>query len=339
MKPLHIIPYLFLSSLVFSSCNKNGSGPSPIPPIVTKDTLSAGWTKTVIPAPNAGIVLLDVFFKDALTGYTMSDSICFKSTDGGITWTQLSPLFSHGINMDVTNDGKLFMAASNKLYRSADAGASFSITTGSVGTFYDISFIDNNNGFVISTNTLQQTADGGLTWPQVSPHTGLTINQNTYNTCLFLNATTGWVGMGNDIYRSSGNINNWTKSIFNGQAPTDSTLNLSAVSASVVYAACSAGTIYKSTDGGTSFSPIANLPKGPNGNSGYGTGGFPGLEFIDANTGYACFSNKIFKTTDGGNTWIQVVSLANSYFIEVNFFDAGHGWACTTKGEILRFAP
>jgi photosystem II stability/assembly factor-like uncharacterized protein len=331
MNRILILICLIISSLtVLYSCSKSdSSNNTPVTPTVNPDTLTTGWSKISIAGTSSDIRLNDVFFSNASTGYTLGDSTCYKSTNGGVSWSKLTPLINYGTNLAVTNDGKLFIVSSNTIYRSSDAGVSFSNIANGPGAFSDIFFIDNNNGYTVTSTGLQQSTDAGVTWPLVYPVTGLTISHG-YKTCFFLNSTTGWIGTGIDIYKTNGNINSWTKSSFIGMSPTAASLSIFAISSTVVYAGCSDGNVFKSIDGGTSFSLLASFPA-------YGDKNYLDLCFIDANTGYACYSNRIYKTSDGGNTWLKVVALGNSFFVEIHFIDANNGWGCTTKGEILRF--
>ena len=321
------LPFLFF--IVLQSCSKSSNNNNPVSPTVKPDTLATGWSK--IPVSGQGAV--DVFFNSTLTGYSFFDG-CYKTTDGGLTWTKLPFAFSSAENMAVTNDGKVFIVANlNTIFRSTDGGANFTTyTVSGGGSFTDIFFSDNNNGFTASATGLYQTSDGGNTWTLVNPSAGLILTPPGYNSSYFLNPTTGWITSGYFVFKSNGSINSWTKSNFTGTQPSVPIMSIYAASPTVIYSGCSDGNVFKSIDGGANFSQVAGFAASAGGISGY-----LDVHFTSAINGYASFGNRIYKTTDGGNSWVPVVALGNAIFTEIHFVDATHGWGCTSKGEILRY--
>jgi photosystem II stability/assembly factor-like uncharacterized protein len=150
----------------------------------------------------------------------------------------------------------------------------------------------------------------------VQPITGLRFNQN-YSSLFFI-GTNGWIIMDSSIFRSNGSINNWSEASFNVQ-PLSLFTGIYAPSASIIYAVTEAGQVYKSTDAGVNFSLLTVFSP---------ANAFADIHFVDDNTGYVSYDKKIFKTSDGGITWQTVVTMATKTFIEINFTDANHGWAC-----------
>lgn len=60
------------------------------------------------------------------------------------------------------------------------------------------------------------------------------------------------------------------------------------------------------------------------------------VKFVDANAGYYKGSTAIYKTSDGGLTWSLNCKVGSDYLIGMYFLDIHNGWACTSKGRVLR---
>jgi photosystem II stability/assembly factor-like uncharacterized protein len=96
--------------------------------------------------------------------------------------------------------------------------------------------------------------------------------------------------------------------------------------------------LWKTTDGGNSWNDITDTamisPSGP-------INGYPGIYFINKNTGFLGGENSIYKTTDGGNTWFPVnisapidsIFFYGYYVNNVYFTDSIYGWATGSAGE------
>jgi photosystem II stability/assembly factor-like uncharacterized protein len=323
---MKLICLLIFCVLIGTSCSKDNPAPAPDP--VYADTLSAGWTKTVIDTSEN---FYDIYFADNAIGYASGNSI-YRSVNGGITWTNLNANWSAS-NIAVSPNGNLFGVRqySGGVYRLNNGSNQFTNTliSGSNG-FFDVFFLNNQEGLVAGSSKLFQTIDTGMTWQQVaiSNPTALGIGERP---CIhFIDNNTGWIASGSGIIKTNGNINNWQicnvpPNTFNGSSFT----TVFGSSSSIVYMA-NRGRIYKSINGGIDFLQVAQLPLGVEGS-------FQDLHFVNENTGYVNVLNRIYKTTDGGLTWQVVVALGNDYIIEIHFTDANHGWACGSRGTILRF--
>ncbi|MFN8244538.1 MAG: hypothetical protein U0X40_10845 [Ferruginibacter sp.] len=258
----------------------------------------------------------------------------YRSANGGLTWDSVATFNTNLINIFIAPGNKAFFVGkgSPSVYRTLDFGATFTtINTGS-NTPWDVYFTDNTNGFLLASNGLYASADGGTTWNLVNtPYLNLT--GGVYESLYFSDPVTGVIPTGSKIYRCNGSIQNWQFVPVNtGGSYTPNFQNISVPSANVIYVSSEGGMLYKSTDGGASFNFVSNLnvPGSP---------GFMDIHFLTDLIGYASYSRYIFKTTDGGLSWTKVVSLGEDVISEIHFTDAGHGWACGTSGTVLIFKP
>ena len=104
----------------------------------------------------------------------------WKSADGGTTWNQLSATnnsnFYYNQKVLVSSTGTLFVASSAGLYRSINAGTSFTkvlgagLATGAVNNFcYDVEVAANGNVYASLRGSVHKSTDGGVTWAAALP--------------------------------------------------------------------------------------------------------------------------------------------------------------------------
>lgn len=305
--------------ITVTSCKKNDP-PAPAPVLLIQDTLSAGWTKQVVQGePSFG----DIFFNSPATGYAVGSKV-YKSTDGGNTWLPVL-INTNLFNIFVTNDSKaFFVSTGNIIVRTIDNGNTFMNTTLSALP-EDIFFTDNNTGYSTTQDGLYKTADAGVSWTKVIT-TGLPADMY-YSTLYCLNNTTGWICNSTGIYKSVGSLASWQQATITGGTGLNF-VSIFATSPSNIYAANYRSEVYRSTNGGTSFSLVKKLSAAE---------GYTDIHFLDDLTGYASVGAVVLKTTDGGINWSRVVFLANNKVNEIHFTDAAHGWACADSGVIVTF--
>ncbi|MES2847789.1 MAG: hypothetical protein V4685_01940 [Bacteroidota bacterium] len=318
----------FLFVIIATSCSKEKAATAP--PVNLPDTLSTGWSIVKVEEETFS----DIFFNNNTTGFACAAGAIYRSADGGSSWQKVFTGGTGGWNIKGTADGKLFVAkANNTLLCSFDGGNTFeNIVVPAVpgyNNIFDLSFINNNTGYVVMDGSLLSTTDGGHTWAQAGTITSPSTSGYSYGFPFFLNETTGWVAIGSKIYRTNGSVNNWIQSSFLDSLPGGEIMQPFASSRQTVYLlTCRSKTqLFKSTNGGTSFSLIKNFDA-----SSYST-----VHFVDDNNGYVANGKKIYATHDGGATWLTEVALGDEFFSELYFTDADHGWACTTKGVIVVF--
>src|SRR5690606_30081158 len=79
-----------------------------------------GWYKQTIQGPPGGVVR-DMTFTDSLTGFIITDSTIFKTTNGGDNWTAK---YSSNLmrRVEFATDSIGFVAGSSKLLKTTNAG-------------------------------------------------------------------------------------------------------------------------------------------------------------------------------------------------------------------------
>jgi photosystem II stability/assembly factor-like uncharacterized protein len=332
MRILIIICTLFL--VIICSCKKQSGDLSTNPisqqtPSFNPDTLSAGWSKIVINSASS-VGFSDIFFLNNNLGYTTSISGTYKTINGGVNWNIINTVgFT---NLFVVSNGNIFgTKRTNSIYKSIDGGINFAANSVSTTDyeFADIFAVDDNNIFTYGLNGVYNSNNGGLTWTRMNSSPGSSGSCDPYSTLFFRDLNTGWVASGRIVYRKINNGAGWSS--FQLPDITSGCNYISSIYApsnDIVFLGNTNGILYKSNNGGQSFSIVKD----------FGKKWFMDVHFIDENIGYVCLGTKIFRTTDGGGSWSTVVAMGSTTFTEIHFNDSTHGWAtCASEGIILKF--
>ncbi|HPI55426.1 MAG TPA: hypothetical protein PLU10_12085, partial [Chitinophagaceae bacterium] len=259
----------------------------------------------------------------------------FMSSNAGTTWT-VAPGTDFmpyarlaSICIDHTNDQVLYLGtgdhnyyySGNGVWKSTNGGTTFS-QIGLGGLLVVDMIMDplNNNTIVAVTNSgIYKTTNGGTTWTiktaarpfddlkQKTP-TSRTLYACTTDSAFFRSTDFGdtWTQITNGIILPSG--------VTNGNGCR---IALSAADTNLIYLGmvANAGMIYKSTDGGTTFtavktavSPYLTYYANSSTSSGQGDYNFGiGADPVNANILYLVALN-VWKSTDGGLTWTQLTN-------------------------------
>lgn len=170
------------------------------------------WQKQNLPNDK---IIFSVYFKNLLTGYicglpTENPSIGFfsKTTDGGITWFEISVSKRGYLVYGINNSDTLLLGGYNYLMRSTNAGLDWNVViTGRA--FVGLSFVNPSTGFIAGYvmydgTKIYKTTDEGTSWVQQC-----FISDQLIISLHFINTTTGF-GVGtNGLYckTSNGGIN------------------------------------------------------------------------------------------------------------------------------------
>jgi photosystem II stability/assembly factor-like uncharacterized protein len=176
------------------------------------------------------------------------------------------------------------------------------------------------NGWAVGETYILHTADGGLTWYNVTPPT-LTSAGFSAQT-FFANANLGWVAvpsadfLTSTLYHTTDGGYNWTSVPLAFRAGM---MQFLGASNGVMLVPLGAGagseavSVYKTADGGTTWTQVyTNDPNLPGAGSSLPLGGMKsGITFLDASRGWVSGNEPapsffyLFATQDGGATWTQ----------------------------------
>ena len=298
----------------FTACHKSSDSTTP----VIQDTLQA-WQKI---KTSETLGFSDVWFLNPARGFAAGSSAIYSSSDSGKTWSKIPGIPEGGVNLYLLNAQRGASLGQQAIYitddytnwRAKPSPASFT------GLAPDIRFTSTAICYTSGYSGLFKTTDTANTWNK--------IYNNPVNGMYFFDDNTGI------IYDYTAN------------APAD---------------------IYKTTDGGAHWQALGYIPGHANsyntmqfidplrgwlsrgdslfntidgGATWYGQRSRGGIiydiQFLDNKIGFLGAGEEIFKTTDGGQTWTRTCKLADEGIVEIFFLDEKTGWACGSKGSILR---
>lgn len=205
------------------------------------------------------------------------------------------------------------------ILHSSDLGANWSPqTSGVTATLHDITFVTSTDGWACgSTGTILGTQNGGTTWGVQAQGAPATLYS------AYFHSITSGIVIGMQAYAiTTDGGNSWSPNM-NSYSIT----SVDFVSTTVGFACGGSGTIYKTIDGGSTWSLL---------NSGI-TASLEDIHFISPTEGWASgYSGVILHTTDAGVNWTLQPNSLTSVVAAVKFFDDQNGWACGYSGVIYQ---
>ena len=112
--------------------------------------------------------LVDVFFTDANTGYTVgwgqSNNILLKTTNGGYNWNSItnSGVGSEAYGVFFTDANNGYVCGQNGICKTTNAGISWSVSYNY--KMNDLYFINANTGFATGGDGIIRTNNAGANW-------------------------------------------------------------------------------------------------------------------------------------------------------------------------------
>lgn len=293
-----ILGVLLLILLFASACSeKEVSAPrsGDLPPTPYADTPSPAQVDAPrLEAP--AIIDLEMFTE--LEGWAMTEAEIARTTDGGLTWYDVTPpgMQETGYSVDtffldhehawVQKPDFENFPNGGSLYRSTDGGLTWT-EAGAPFSRADLNFVDEENGWALAdlgvgagsnAVAIYRTSDGGASWERMYTNDP---NQENAGDTLPLG------GIKSDLVSLDQN-NAWVTGVV--YAPGE------------VY-------LHRTTDGGRSWKPV-NLPLPPNA-AGFELGiDDDQLKFVSATEGFLVLrmsgdsiQTAVYVTRDAGNTW------------------------------------
>jgi len=318
------------------------------------------WT-----AQTSGVTshLNDVFFVDNQTGWVVgAGGVILHTTDGGTTWTPQSSGTTNAMRavffLDANTGWALGKDIFNVLLKTTDGGATWSdITSSSIstGTLRDVVFTDTLNGWMVSSDSIYKSIDGGVSWigqsviTSVSP-TGfraLAVTLNGVNTIgtPYVGGSSkrsGVSGAYADVFAKS-STTAWDFVSGSGSFKTNDLgiLSIAFATRFIGFAGGTQGTIYKiDIQGSTNSGPWdINLDLGSS-----TTQGIKGISFPTASNGMfltaaptSAINTLIYHTSDTGNTWNMMPDTIPGLIHEaLHAPDANTAWVVGVNGAIYK---
>ena len=264
---------------------------------------------------------------------TSGSSKLLQTTDGGQTWTTLYTMAQsiYSISMP-TNTTWYIGCGGNSIYKSTNAGASFSALSnfpaGFTGlTFYAVAFADSLVGYAGgSSGKLMKTTDGGSNWIDISSATG--FGTSIIEDLALIDASTFYIsGLSAHLAKTTnGGIS------FTAQSPgiSGSFFPVKFKDANTGFVGGLNLGLSRTTNAGTSWTALT-LPTNPPASN----ASIQGIGISGSNVWVSTVNGDILYSTDNGTNWTvakRPVSQAIYNFAISN----NNLWICGGEGSILK---
>ncbi len=379
-------------------------------------TTNGGYTWSNLSTYTTKAILAVYFLNENIGYIALSDNSISKTTDGGLTWvnTLISNYNSSSSSLYFFDNFNGWYLGNGKLYKTTDAGNNWFIINNlpvpQISNISSFQFFDKNYGLVLGSYEVFKTTDGGLTWTTINisvypnpistfsffnEQVGIVLGYSTITTTSdggttwekngkniisedlvstsFLDENDGWILTAKGkLLKTHNGGNDWETSTITTGVDFYDLLLYSSDSAW----ALQAGTLYRTVDGGNTWSPKiisgTNMFKLKNSNLGW-VGGYniiykttnsgstwassnpyPSLEvnwdnlfFVNSDVGFASYREHIIahpshdtcaiiKTTDGGISWSRLDLLLPDVIMGIYFLNDNTGWVADYNSHIFK---
>jgi ELWxxDGT repeat protein len=280
------------------------------------------WFQLFVPT-SSSLNYFTSFFLDELNGFIGNyEGTVFFTKDGGKTWEiRTVNLFERISGMWFFDNEKGFAIKGNReLIYTNNGGKTWSnISLSNLGYLYSpftsITFLDPQNGFLTSYESLYRTTNGGNSWTKVNDLYG-----GYFSGVRFFNSTTGYLYGGwnsSELYKTTNGGLTWTNISLNSPGSVSGIVKTAKdklVTSHVTNlgSSTSAGRVLNaSIDGGTTWQRLQELP-GVN---------YWNIDFVNQEVGYVFSQSAVWKTADGGLSWNNVQwskPISSTYFFDKN---------------------
>jgi photosystem II stability/assembly factor-like uncharacterized protein len=315
-------------------------------------------------AQTSGITtsLTDVFFIDSQTGWAVGDNgVIINTTDGGTTWSSQASGTTKDMTavffIDANTGWAVGYDLDNIILKTTDGGnvwADITMGAASTGILRDIAFANSNKGWMVSSDSIYTSSDGGTTWINQSVNSSVT--SQGYRAVTVPTDSTAYVGGQSkrlaptntyaDVFSKSVS----TSSAFDFISSDQSNFKTSDgyiycidfATPNVLFAGGAEGTIYKIDFKGTiNYSPWRlNLDLMPTTSSQV----IQSIAFPNASNGMFLTNGTssttnalIYHTADTGSTWNMTPdTIAGLLPNALHAADASTAWVVGRNGEIFK---
>lgn len=261
--------------------------------------------------------------------YNGSTMNIYKTTNGGLSFTPQNSGYASMRFMDIfIRDEQTVWICGNEglILHTRDGGLKWETqNSGTREQIWGIAFTDDLHGHACGANgLLLRTADGGKTWEQRPSG----IN-NLFYSIYFIDGQKGFASGSNVLMRTDDGGENWYKvTNFPFSPPADWIRRIVFADDRTGYACADIGRIYKTTDGGDSWTRLESGVQEA----------LMDLDFADAEVGVAVgFNGTILRTVNGGSSWEQMQSpLGAEHLFSVDLISKNLGFIATHQGRILK---
>lgn len=288
---------------------------------VGKNSAAGPWTNVI----TSSDVFTQIQFKDDLGIAVASNGKIFKSTDRGVSWSEVTPRQNTKLNSVAFAGSKIVVVGdSAALVVSQDNGQSFQskfiiqngnwVNRAQYRTKSEVYFIQNKRVF--------KSIDAGRTWEQLS----FNFPNRLYalavvgNTDIFVGDDKG------NIYKSTSNGSSWTKLTTNSTAWI---YDIHFIDNNTGMAVGNQGEILKTTNAGSTWTkqPVSVSP--------YSF--FNRSYFFNTQKGWVVGDTGVLITTvNGGTSWNKVNLSTTDYLLDISFYDDNNGFAVGSNGAMYR---
>jgi photosystem II stability/assembly factor-like uncharacterized protein len=230
----------------------------------------ATWKNTAQPGSTTGSSVNSIAVSRSGAAYVANDIGLFRSTDGGTTWASsksgIPGSYVLGVAADPTNANNLWAGGPDALYRSTNAGSSWTKTSLLDGSVLAFAFDAKTPStlYAGSSNGLYRSTDSGATWAMPTNVTGGFGYFGTVNAIVVdpSNSRNVYAGTANGdtygFFRSTDGGVTWANSnsgLNLGPYGSVTGLAVDPASSSTLYATTSNGGVFRSTNAGGTWSP------------------------------------------------------------------------------------
>ncbi|MDH3627243.1 MAG: hypothetical protein OEV00_03475 [Acidobacteriota bacterium] len=247
----------------------------------------------------------------------------YTTSDGGLNWDQRLSTSVHGLQRDAGNSDIVWAATDSGIYKSTDNGLNWNLQsanglpTNPGRCEVAVAPSDGNVVYAQFTSSIWRTADGGVSWSQVSAGSSACDGQCSYNMTIGVDPTNpDIVYRGNiRLFKSTNGGLNWND-LINGWGGAQKVhqdvheLLVSPTDTNVFYVGSDGG-LWKSTNGGTSFS---------NKNGNINSTQFYAIDVDAANPGNICggAQDNSSLARSGSNTWSRQAVTGDGFVCQYN---------------------